>query len=42
MAQQVKNPPTVQEMQETPAQSLGGKDSQEMGTHPNIPSEKIP
>ena len=44
MAQQVKKPPTVQERQETPVQSLGGEDPlvKEMGTHSSILSEKIP
>ena len=44
MAQQVKNPPTVQERQETPVQSLGGKDPlvKEMGTHSSILAWEIP
>ena len=44
MAQQVKNPPTVQERQEIPVQYLGGKDPlvKEMGTHSSILAWKIP
>ena len=40
----VRNPPTVQEMQEMRAPSLGGEDSleEEMATHSSILAWKIP
>ena len=42
LAQQVKNPPAVQEMQETQVQSLGQEDSleKEMASHSSILTEK--
>ena len=44
MAQQVKNPPTMQETQETWVQSLGQEDplEEEMATHSRILTWKIP
>ena len=43
MAQQVKNPPAVQETQEIQVQSLGQEDPlEEMATHSSIPACKIP
>ena len=44
MAQQVKNPPAVQETQEMPVQSLRQEDplEQEMATHSSILAWKIP
>ena len=44
MAQWVKNPPAMQETQETCARSLGCKDPLEegMATHPSILAWRIP
>ena len=44
MAQQVKNPPAVQETQETWVQSLGQEDplEKEMATHSSILPWRIP
>ena len=44
MAQQVKNPPTVQEMQETQVRSLGRGDAleKEMATHSSLLCLKNP
>ena len=44
MAQQVKNPPTQQEMKDTRVGSLGHKDPwrKEMATHSSILAWKIP
>ena len=44
MAQQVKNPPAVQETQETRAPSLGREDpmEKEMATHSRILAWRIP
>ena len=40
----VKNPPAVQEMEETQVQSLGQEDplEEEMATHPSILAWRIP
>ena len=44
MAQQVKNLPAMQEMQETWVQSLGWEDplEEEMATHSSVPAWRIP
>ena len=44
MAQQVKNPPTMQETQEIQVQSVGQEDflEKEMATHSSILALKIP
>ena len=44
MTQQVKNPPTMQETQETQVWSLGQEDplKQEMATYFSLPAWKIP